>query len=193
MYGGERKRHYRADIHPPVHALLPRGPLDRSPGCGHRCRSSSHHVRSLSSILGHVSQEVPYLVLDKDLMTKAHRVPCPAADVALHIGLAAGQLKSTLVDYCRMIDDFDTAAKLALKCLEGLLLAWPASSVDDCQSSRAERFRGCSGLPSHKNPGCLDQCWCSMHWSAGLERCVLCPSPVFLRLDEEQSNEVVGN
>ena len=47
----------------------------------------------------------------------------PAVDVALHIDLAAGQLKSTMVEYYHMIDDFDTVAMLALRCLEGLLLA----------------------------------------------------------------------
>ena len=118
---------------------------------------------------------------------------CPAVDVALRTELAAGQPKSTLVESYRTIDDFDMVAKLALKRQEEWLLVWLALSVGDCRASRAEHSRGCSGPPSHKNPGCLVQCWCSMHWSVELERCVPYPNPVYPRLDEERSNEAAGN
>ena len=118
---------------------------------------------------------------------------CPAVDVVLHIALAAEQLTSTSVEYCRMIDDFDTAARLSLKRLGGLLLVLPVLSVGDCRVSRAEHSQECSVLPNHKNSGYLVQCWCLMRWLVELERCVLYPSLVSLHLDEEQSSEVVGN
>ena len=81
-----------------------------------------------------------------------------AVDVVLRTDLAAEQLQSTLVEYCRTIDDFDTAARLALRRLGGLLLVLPVSSVGDCRVSRADHSRECSALPNHKNFGCLVQC-----------------------------------
>lgn len=116
---------------------------------------------------------------------------CLAVDVALRTDLAAEQLQSTSVEYCRMIDDFDTAARLPLKRLGELLLVLPVSSVGDCRVSRADHSQECSVLPNHKRFGCLVQCSCLMRWLVELERCVLYPSLVSLRLDEEQSNEVV--
>ncbi len=121
-HGGERKQ-YRAHTHPPDHALLPRGPPDRFPGRDRKYRLWSRHVRSLSLTREHVSQEVPYLVSRKSLRSMADHVTCPSVGVALHTVLAAGQPKSTLVEYCHMTDDSDTAAKLASSRLEGLLLA----------------------------------------------------------------------
>lgn len=117
----------------------------------------------------------------------------PAVDVALHTDLAAAQPKSTSVEYYRTIGDFDRVAKFALRRLEGSLLAWLGWSEDDCRASRVEHSQECSGLPNHKNPGCLDQCWCSMRWLAVLERCGPYPNPVSLRLDEGRSYEVVAN
>ena len=118
---------------------------------------------------------------------------CPAVEVALHIDLVVERLKSTSVEYCRMFDDFDTAARLSLKRLEELSLVSPVLSAGDYQVSRAEHSRACSALPNHKNSGCLAQCLYLMRWSVELGMCVLYPSLVSLRLDEGRLSEVVGN
>ena len=152
--GGRRMNCCRANTHPPAHALLPRGPLDHFPGRDRKCRSLSRRVRFPFLTRGHVLQEVPCLVFRKNLMTRAQHVTYPVVDVALHIDLVEEQPKNTSVDRYRMIDGFDTVAKLALKRLEALLLGSQASSVDDCRALRVEHSQACSGLPNHKNPGC---------------------------------------
>ena len=83
---------------------------------------------------------------------------CLAVDVVLRTDLAAEQLQSTSVEYCRMIDDFGTAARMSSKRLGELLLVLPVSSVGDCRVSRAEHSREGSVLPNHKSFGCLVQC-----------------------------------